>query len=305
MYSKLLFPPQKLFELEDNRILVIGMNGEIQILDENLTAEFEHKKPFPTSISISSVSKNTLFACWIDLELMIARMASINLDSKINNGITRAELRRKLESKSQPQVESSKWSHILDSEPLALISNEQFIVFNSWKRGLYCVDHESNELWRIPEIKWKNKIKNANIIISIEITDKGLLVWSKAAEWFLINKDNGEILENGQVEFENILEKVFVYENKRLLCSPNGFVLWIEDLDSQNPLKMKQKGPVHDAKWDLEKNCWRICQWREDILWSKSEIQKSNRKEIGKSVFKHKEKWIVLENSGSFSEHYS
>ena len=97
MYSKLLFPPQKLFQLEDNRILVIGMNGEIQILDENLTAEFEHKKPFPTSISISSVSKNTLFACWIDLELMIARMASINLDSKIDNGITRAELRRKLD----------------------------------------------------------------------------------------------------------------------------------------------------------------------------------------------------------------
>ena len=153
MYSKLIFPPQKLFQLEDNRILVIGMNGEIQILDENLTAEFEHKKPFPTSISISSVSKNTLFACWIDLELMIARMASIDLNSKINNGISRAELRRKLESKSQPQVESSKWSHILDSEPLALISNEQFIVFNSWKRGLYCVDHESNELWRIPEIK--------------------------------------------------------------------------------------------------------------------------------------------------------
>ena len=90
VYSNLLFPPQKLFELENNRILVIGMNGEIQILDENLIAEFDYKKPFPTSISISSVSKNTLFACWIDLELMIARMASIDLNSGINNGITRA-----------------------------------------------------------------------------------------------------------------------------------------------------------------------------------------------------------------------
>ena len=132
MYSNLLFPPQKLFELENNRILVIGMNGEIQILDENLIAEFEYKKPFPTSISISSISKNTLFACWIDLELMIARIASIDLNSKINNGITRAELRRKLESKSQPQVESSKWSNILDSEPLALISNDHILVSDTY-----------------------------------------------------------------------------------------------------------------------------------------------------------------------------
>ena len=305
MYSELLFPPQKLFELDDNRILVIGMNGEIQILDENLIGEFEFKKPFPTSISISSVSKNILFACWIDLELMIARMASIDLNSEIKNGHSRADLRIKLESKKQPQVESSKWSHILDSEPLALISDDELIVFTSWKRGLYCVDHDSNEIWRIPEIKWLKKLKNANVIVSIEITEKGILVWSKAAEWFLINKESGEIIKNGQIEFQNILEKIFVHEDKRLLCSPDGFVLWVDNLNPESMLDMKQKGPVHDAKWDLEKDCWRICQWRDDILWSRSEITKSSRDEIGKSVFKHKGIWMVLENSGNFSEHFT
>ena len=98
MHSRLSFPPQKLFELEDNRRLIIGMNGEIQIIDENLIAEFEYKKPFPTSISVSSVSKNKLFACWIDIELMIARMASIDLNYEIKNGLTRSELRKNLES---------------------------------------------------------------------------------------------------------------------------------------------------------------------------------------------------------------
>jgi len=305
VHSRLSFPPQKLFELEDNRRLIIGMNGEIQIIDENLIAEFEYKKPFPTSISISSVSKNKLFACWIDIELMIARMASIDLNSEIKNGLTRSELRKNLESKKQPHVESSNWSHILDAEPLAIISNSEFVIFTTWKRGVYCLDHDSNEIWRIPEIKWSKNIKNANLVVSIEITNEGILVWSKAAEWALINEKTGEIIEMGQVDFQNILEKVFVYENKRLLCSPNGFVLWVEDLNSNDNLKMKQKGPIHDAKWDPEKECWRICQWREDILWSKSDIIKNTRKEIGKSIFKHNETWTVLENSGSFSKHFS
>jgi len=40
-------------------------------------------------------------------------------------------------------------------------------------------------------------------------------------------------------------------------------------------------------------------------LWSRSEITKSSRDEIGKSVFKHKGIWMVLENSGNFSEHFT
>jgi len=303
MDNRLVFPPQKIIELGDKRILITGMDGELQIINESMEIESEHKTPFPTAISQSSVSNNTLFACWVDLELMIARMAAIELNSEIHNGPSRSELRIELSHEIQPQVTGSKWSHTLDSEPLALIAGPDYVAFTTWKRGIYCIDHNSNELWRIPEIKWKNKLSSANLVVSMENTNQGLMIWSKGAEWALINGKDGQIIDQGEIEFENILEKTFSFENNTLLCCPEGNILWIEDLNSTDSLTMKQKGPVHDAKWDFETQCWRLCAWREDILWSKSSIQKQSRKEIGKAIFKSKDTWMVLDNSGYFSKH--
>jgi len=304
MDSNLKFHPQKLIELENNRMLITGMDGELQIINENLEPESVHKIPFPTSISQSTVSNNILFACWMDLELMIARMAAIDLDSEFKEGPSRFELRINLNEGGQPQVCGSKWSYILDSEPLAMIAGPSYVIFNTWKRGIYCIDHDSKELWRIPEIKWENKRGNANIVVSMNITEKGLLIWSKGAEWVLINENNGEIIEQGSVNFQQILEKTFSYENEILLCCPKGNILWLNDLNSNDFNKIKQKGPVHDAKWDSEKECWRLCVWREDVLWSKSSIQTKSRKDIGKSIFKLKKSWMILDNSGVFSTHF-
>ena len=305
MDSNLSFPPQKLIELGNERMLITGMDGELQIINENLEPESEYKIPFPTSISQSTVSNNILFACWMDLELMIARMAAIELDSEFKEGSTRSELRVKLNHENQPQVTGSRWSHILDSEPLAMIAGSNYVAFTTWKRGVYCIDHDSNELWRAPEIKWKNHLKNANIVVSMNITKEGLLIWSKGAEWALINETNGEILNQGSVDFQHILEKTFSYENKILLCCPEGNILWLNNLDANESWNTKQKGPVHDAKWDSEKKCWRLCVWREDMLWSKSSIETKSRKEIGKSIFKSKDSWMVLDNSGAFSTHFN
>lgn len=303
MDNNLEFAPQKLIELGDKKMLIIGMDGELQIINENMEAETEYQVPFPTSISKSSVSKNTLFAFWVDLELMIARMAAIELDSGIESGPTLSELRVSLNDETMMPVSGSIWSHSLDSEPLGIIAGADYIAFNTWKRGIYCIDHNSNELWRVPEIKWKNKNDSANIVVSMEISKKGLMIWSKGAEWALINEDNGNIIEMGETGFEHILEKTFTFEENTLLCCPEGNISWIIDLNSNENLAMKQKGPVHDAKWDLESQCWRICAWREDILWSKSSVITQSRKEIGKAIFKSNDNWMVLDNSGFFSKH--
>lgn len=285
-------------------MLIIGMDGELQFINESLEPESKHKIPFPTSITKSSVSNNILFGFWVDLELMIARMAAIDLNSELQEGLSKSDIRIKLNKNEMIPVSGSKWCHTLDSEPLAIVSCSNYVAFATWKRGIYCIDQDSNELWRSPEIKWKNHLENANVVVSMTIIPKGLLIWSKGAEWALMDEENGEIIDQGFVSFSHILEKTFNFENKILLCCPEGNLLWINELNSEEIFEMKQLGPVQDAKWDSEKECWRICIWRNDVLWSKDSILEESRKEIGKSIFKTNSSWRVLDNAGNFTNHY-
>ena len=212
MFSSLKFPPQKLIEVSGNRSLAIGVNGELQIFNEKFESETDYKSPFPSPIVLSSVFENTLYACWIDLELLIARMAAINLNSNLSDGPSRAELRLNSINKTQSHVKGAIWSHILDAEPLGLVAGPEYVAFSTWKRGVYCIKHSSEELWRIPEIKWMKKLENLNIIASMEIIDEGLLIWSKGAEWVLLDGESGELLDRGEIEFDYVLEKVFTSE---------------------------------------------------------------------------------------------
>jgi hypothetical protein len=305
MFSTLKFPPQKLIEVGGNRLLAIGVNGELQIFNEKFESESDYKSPFPSPIVLSTVFENILYACWIDLELLIARMAAINLNSDLLDGPSRSELRIDLTNNAESQVKGAIWSHILDAEPLGLVAGSEYVAFSTWKRGVYCITHNSEELWRIPEIKWLKKLENVNVIASMEIIDEGLLIWSKGAEWVLLDEKSGELLDRGEIEFDYVLEKVFSSEKGRLLCSSEGFVLWLDNLKSKNTKTIVEKGPVHDAKWDSELQCWRICLWRKDILWSETGIEKHEKRDIGMAVFKNNEKWFVLDNSGNCSKHFS
>ena len=145
-------------------------------------------------------------------------MAAINLDSNLLDGPSRAELRINLENNTQVHVKGAIWSHILDAEPLGLVAGTKYVAFSTWKRGVYCIKHNSEELWRIPEIKWMNSLESVNIIASMEIIDEGLLIWSKGAEWVLLDGESGELLSRGEIEFDYVLEKVFTSEKRRLLC---------------------------------------------------------------------------------------
>ena len=303
MSKRLDFPPQKLVNLEDGRKLILGMNGELQILDNNLLPLQDKKIPFPTTISHSSVSSDKLFAFWIDLELMIARMAAFNLNEDIPNGPSRSELRSELKNLEIDSFKGAIWSHSLDSEPLAIVSNGEFIFFTTWKRGIYCIDHDSNEIWRIPSIKWNNNIIESHLIIKMYLNESELVVWTKGSEWAKIDFNNGNLIEQGEFEFLHSLDRVYYFDNKILLCSVDGHISWIEDYDISNSLSIKEKGPVNYALWDSETDSWRLCVWRKDIMWSKSSIQTKNRNEIGKSIFKHEGEWMVLDNSGNFSKH--
>ena len=84
------------------------------------------------------------------------------------------------------------------------------------------------------------KPENVNVIASMEIIDEGLLIWSKGAEWVLLDEKSGELLDRGEIEFDYVLEKVFSSEKGRLLCSSEGFVLWLDNLKSKNTKTIQQ-----------------------------------------------------------------
>ena len=98
-------------------------------------------------ITNAVVCGDSLIATWVDHELRLARMAKISLDDEMKNGISKAQLRL---NRNTAMVEGATWCHILDAEPLALTSQDDKIFFALWSKGMYCIDSDSNEIWRLP-----------------------------------------------------------------------------------------------------------------------------------------------------------
>ena len=79
--DRLEFTPKCVLPYQEGYI-VVGIDGELQKLDKNYTPLLKHVKPFPTPIRDATISKNTLIATWLDPELLLARIAAIDLTNE-------------------------------------------------------------------------------------------------------------------------------------------------------------------------------------------------------------------------------
>ena len=77
--------PWKIFHFE-GRDVIIDVDGGITIDNNRAT-------PFPCEISHASICDKGLVATWVDHELRLARMALLPLSEKIENGVSKANLR--------------------------------------------------------------------------------------------------------------------------------------------------------------------------------------------------------------------
>ena len=277
------------------------MDGEFLRLDDEYQIIEDAATPFPMRVSHAVHVGDYLFATWIDGELMLARMGSMNLNKAPEEGPKRAELRTSNGNASQYHPKGNRWSHVLNAEPLALAANESALVFNLWKRGLYALDHDANELWRqqVPEWNYTKRRPRNEEILAIHLHEDELTITSRGGRAQRRSLSTGEVLEeyilNGP---EAPLEHHFRHENQHLICSTQGELCWLEDNTVVQRIQLK--GPVQGAIWDSYVRGWRLAGWREEVIISNQKIEQHACQEIPVHIQPVKGGAMILFNNGTW-----
>lgn len=278
--------PWKIFQFEGKEILVD--------VDGGITMDGHKATPFPCEISHAAICDRGLVATWVDHELRLARMALLPLDEKIQDGVSKANLRL---SRNTAMVASSDWCHVVDAEPLALAAHEDKIVFALYSRGMYCIDSSDNELWRLPLFQDDMKSPpRSNDVTEISIIEDEVLVWTRGGNYRRISLENGDILSEEQLNVECDLEEVFNHGERFLLSSKDGWA-W-EFVDGQITVARKLRGTIQDAVYDNDD--WRVISWREDLMLRGESVK---RPDLGVQLVKQDETWMVMDNQGHYSPH--
>ncbi len=273
------FTPQKILSWS-NGYLVIGVDGELQKLTTNYEPIDKFVKPFPMSIGNATIIGETLIATWLDSELLLARMAAIDLSSKLVQGVERSELRVRRTIDKALHPASSIWSHVLDAEPLALDSNNNSFAFVLWKKGIYNMTHDAHEKWRRKEPHWNqlSKLPRAQETVKLIVKEKILEIWSKGMGVNEYDLETGDILSSEVIDNEGFLLNVFNSGEKYLLQLNDNEVAMLEGKNII--LRAKLSGPVSDAFWCDNKKGWYLSGWREIIFLSVSHFTKITLDEI-------------------------
>ena len=280
--------PWKIFH-HDGSEIVIDVDGGITIGGHTAS-------PFPTDITHAAMCDAGLVATWVDHELRLARMALLPLTEKLENGITKAELRL---NRNTAMVVGATWCHIIDAEPLALCAKDDKIIFALWMRGLYCVDSQDNEVWRLPLFESKEKAPpRSDEIAAISILEEDVVVWTRGGKYRKISLSSGEIMVEKTLEIECDLEDVFNHGEKFLLSSKDGWTWEFEN--EQITVARKLRGTIQDAVFDGDD--WRIISWRDDLMLRGDSVR---RYDLGVQLIKKDNVWMVLDNQGNFSRHMS
>ena len=278
--------PWRIFN-HDGREIIIDVDGGITIDEQTAN-------PFPADITHASLCDGGLIATWVEHELRLARMALLPLDEKLNDGVSKAELRL---SRNTTMVAGSTWCHIVDAEPLALNAKDDKIIFALWMRGLYCIDSNDNEIWRLPLFESNEKSPpRSDEIAAISILDEYIMVWTRGGKYRKITLETGEILSEKTLDIECDLEEVFNHGEKFLLSSKDGWTWEFEN--DQITVARKLRGTVQDAVFDGDD--WRIISWRDDLMLRGESIR---RTDLGVQLILRDGIWMVLDNQGNFSRH--
>jgi hypothetical protein len=262
---QLPFTPSRILQLEEG-YLAIGRDGEILRLNANLSYSDEPVNPFPMEIDHACIIGNNLVATWLDAELMLARMASINLDNKLVEGPVRADLRIQKSLATSLHPAGNAWSRVLYSQTLALATDGQRVAFVLLNQGVYCLNADSSEIWRSPSPVWPevSSMPRGDETVCMDFIGSEIHIWCVAGGRLVLDADDGTIIRNEVVEIDAAVEHVYRESQHELICSNNGEAFHLTD----NQLRMQTDitGPIQNAIWDSESGAWRISGWRKEVL---------------------------------------
>jgi hypothetical protein len=296
--QQLPFTPSRILQLDDG-YLVIGYDGELLLLDSNLVYTEKPVSPFPIAIGQSCIVGNNLIATWLDSELMLARMASIDLDDKFIEGPSRSDLRIQKSLATALHPAGNSWSRVLDSQPLALATDGQRIVLVLWQKGIYCLNADSSEIWRSPPPVWSevSNMPRSDETVSMTFHGSELHIWCAAGGRLVLDADDGTILRSEKVELDTVIENVYRDSEHELVCGNNGEAFHLSD--SILRLQTDITGPIQNAIWDSESNAWRISGWRKEVLL-KDQPTVNQFDEIPMCCLNIDGQWWNLFNDGSW-----
>ena len=308
-YPSIPFPPIRIHPTS-GPLVIVGVNGELCRIDsQSLEALEKHGQPFPSEITNSAICEELFVGTWVESELQQARMAAISLDSGFVCGIDKRELRFSGKNfEIDCSVKGSKWSHPLDSEPLGIISENGLICFSNYKRGIYCVDSDSYEIWRIPEITWPpmSGYSDSEMVRTIAIgthpQKKGetcIWIWNIIGAWATLDWSDGSIISRGSISTKGEIDMVKSdNEGGWILGLASGEIVRLSGFDLLE--ETITGGPCHDALFS--KGVWYIAGWRQDIQWSKNSVQHVARDELGVALYQHpRDGMLVLDNQGKWT----
>lgn len=265
--EKLSFTPKSVLQYNAG-YLVIGVDGYFQKIDSDGKHVGNPTRPFPTPVRDAVIIGDTLIATWLDQELLLARMAAIDLRNEFTDGVQRGDLRVRRTIDKSIHPAGNEWSHVLDAEPISLCANSESFSFVLWKKGVYNLGVNSVENWRASEPSWPElvKVPRASETVAATCNDDVYEIWSKGGGVIRYNVNNGAVIGQEILPIDGYLNQIFhhnehylmLYNNSNIALYENGEVL----------MNAKLSGPISHADWSNEEQGWYIAGWRELVFIS-------------------------------------
>ncbi|MDA0715493.1 MAG: hypothetical protein O3A74_02895 [archaeon] len=302
MEGKLLanigFSPFKVLPWKNN-IIALGVDGEVTILDPQGQHIQEIVTPFPCKITHACILRNQLIATWLDYDILIGRMAAIDLSNSFQMGPTKSEVRKSMAQASRElHPQGSLWSHSLNADVLGMTTIDDSIVFALWKRGLYKLSATAQEDWRTPLPTWPSlqKIPQGEQIISIHDNESSILISSKGGGIAKFSKMDGTMISS-EILMESCSLSRHFYSNRQHLCITSNYkAIWMNEGKTLKEYQLN--GPVQDAYWDSTTLSWSIAGWREFIHLSADEVVRRKFDDICNSIWQNMHQRYVILNNG-------
>jgi hypothetical protein len=277
--------------------IVVGSDGQTVKINHGGDINGTVMCPFPGVASCGVVTSDSWIGSWVDRNLRKAYMGAFPLGGEWDSTGLESDNLNNADS-DQSIGKSATWTRELQSEPVAMCSVEENIVFACLGSGIYMIDRNASEIWRSPYPRWREleDLVGLDSIVSIVRREDEVYVFSSSGGYSAISIVTGHEMDNGILQ--NLPEKIHDVrfdQDSGWIIMLNGKKLAILDDLVSKPVIFKVPGPVMDAF--PHGGGWMWTGWRHDGFLSNDKLSIFQRSEVGVSLLGDK----VLTNSGSWS----
>ena len=217
--------------------VIIGSMGEILKVDLEGRAVGKISFPFPTQPSFGAVSSGRWIGAWVDRGLKKACMGAISLESESGDGRGRDFLRTWNNSASEVLPDSYLWTRNIEGEPMGVSSKSGKVTFGVLNTGIYMVDEDASEIWRVPYPRWPElqEFSNVDSIVDIVHTPEGITIWSESGGISLVSEHDGNTLMSRTLRLpERIIGVRHDVESGWMIMMSGRYAGMMKSLDSEH-----------------------------------------------------------------------